>query len=582
MIQDQIKKDLVPVLKKLRIPEDKLEFEHPLDPAHGDYATNIAMRVKKKGFAGSMELASEIVNTWRSMGLPEWLAAVKVAKPGFINITLSQKALSNQLYELLKAKDKYGRLQPKKEQVMVEFAHPNTHKLFHIGHLRNISLGESISRLLEAQGIKVHRTNYQGDVGLHIAKVLWFLAKSTRKTPRTLEGKIKFLADAYVRGNRAYNKGGSSKKQIEEINQKLYAKDPELTKLWRQTKKWSLEYFDQTYKRVGTTFDRLYFESEVAEPGKEMVMKNLKKGVFEKSQGAMIFPGEKFGLHNRVFVTKQGLATYEAKDLGLAQLQFSKFDIDRVLHVVGPEQKGYFEVLFKVLEKVLPKTKGRQFHIMYGWVRLKEGKMASRAGNVIEGNWLLDEVKKEILKILKSQRSYKKAEKEAISETVAVAAVKYSLLKFSSTREIAFDIKESINIEGDSGPYLQYTYARAQSVLRKGQEKNLAASFEDWQFDQEEEIALLRTLYKFPEVVADAASSYSPNLVCSFLFDLAQKYNLFYNRHRILEPSSGSNKQSTPSSAKSVRESRLALTAATAQILKNGLNLLGIGVLERM
>lgn len=582
MIQDQIKKDLLPVLKKLKISEKKLTFEHPLDPSHGDYATNIAMRVKKKGFAGGVELASEIVNTWRSMGLPEWLAAVRVAQPGFINIKLTTKALSNLLLEALKQKDKYGYAKPKKEAVMVEFAHPNTHKLFHIGHLRNISLGESISRLLEAQGIKVYRTNYQGDVGLHIAKVLWFLAKSTRKTPRTLEGKIKFLADAYVRGNRAYEKGSTSKKQIEEVNQKLYAKGPELTKLWQETKKWSLTYFDQIYARLDTSFDRFYFESEVAQRGKEMVMNHLKKGVFEKSEGAIIFPGEKYGLHNRVFVTQKGLPTYEAKDLGLAELEFSKFDIQRLLHVVGPEQKGYFEVLFKVLEQVLPKTKGKQFHIMYGWVRLKEGKMASREGSVVEANWLIDRVKAEILKILKDQRAYKKAEKEEIAEKVAVGAVKYSLLKQSLTREIAFDIKESINVEGDSGPYLQYTYARAKSVLRKAEEKDLAKSHEDWQFDQEEEVALLRTLYKFPEVVQDAASSFSPNLICSFLFDLAQKYNLFYNRLRILEPVSSSNKQSTPSSAKSVRESRLALTSATSQILKNGLNLLGIEVLERM
>jgi len=582
---EKIEKDFIPVLRKLKIPEDKLEFEHPLEASHGDYATNIAMRVKKKGFSSPVQLAQEIVNTWRRMGLPPWLSSVSVAKPGFINIKLTTQTLSSQVAKVLKEKESYGRGKAKKEKIMVEFAHPNTHKLFHIGHLRNIILGEAISRLLEFKGREVVRANYQGDVGLHIAKVLWGLKGIRRRIPRSLKAKIELLADCYVRGNKAYERTERSRKQIEDLNQKLYAKDPEILELWEKTKKWSLDYFDQIYKRLNIFFDRFYFESEVAEKGKKMVLEGLKKGIFEKSEGAIIFPGERYGLHNRVFITQKGLATYEAKDLALADLQFSEFSPDKIIHIVGPEQKGYFEVLFKALERVLPKTKNKEKHLLYGWVRLREGKMASREGSVVEAGWLLDQVKEEILKILKNQRSYKKKEKEKIAETVAVAAVKYSLLKYSVGRDIVFDIEESVNLEGDSGCYLLYTYARSRSVLRKAgvSTNTLLTSKKSWQFRESEEISLLRTLYRFPEVVFEASQIFNPGLLCSFLFDLAQKYNLFYNRLSILKPLPDvSDNQLASQSAKVVRQSRLALTAACAQIIKNGLELLGIEALERM
>jgi len=563
MISQQIKKDLGKVCQKLKINPSKLFLEHPADSQHGDYATNIALRCWQKEYHSPFDLAAKIVNTWRSEGLPAYLAKIEVAKPGFINLWLERDFLISQIDEVIKKK--YLRATAKeKKGIMVEFAHPNTHKQFHIGHLRNICLGEAICRLLEASGKPVCRVNYQGDVGLHVAKCLWGLLRFKKPNPRSLGQKIELLGKAYIKGHRAYEEDSKAKTEIEKLNLQIYNQDKEIMKLWKETRSWSLEYFDQIYQRLGAKFDRLYFESQVAKEGKKIVLQNLKKKIFQKSEGAVIFPGEKYGLHNRVFINQKGLPTYEAKDIALAKKQFADFSPLKILHVVGPEQKGYFEVVFKALEKVFPKTTNKEFHLIYGWVRLKNGKMSSRTGEVVLGEWLLSEVKKIL------NRQFKMAEK--IAEKVAIGAIKYSLLKFSPQSEIVFDINESINLEGDSGPYLQYTYARCQSVLAKSEidlkksELNLSHPY-----PKPEEQAILRTVYKFPEVVQQAGEKFSPNLICSFLFDLAQKYNVFYNKHSILKADN-----------KELIRFRLFLTLAVSQVIKTGLNLLGIEAPEKM
>lgn len=556
MICEQIQKDLTAVLKKLRIDPVKLVLEHPAEINHGDYSTNIALTSWQKDYSSTFDLATKIVNEWRSSGLPEYLAKIEIAQPGFINLWLSQDYLISQLSQVIEKKDKAKT--KSKKCLMVEFAHPNTHKQFHIGHLRNICLGEAVCRLLQVNGEAVCRVNYQGDVGLHVAKCLWGLLKFKKATPRSLSGKIELLGKAYVRGNKAYEQDEKAKTEIEVINQKIYQQDKEIMSLWKETRSWSLDYFNQIYQRVGTKFDRFYFESQIAEKGRQIVLEGLKKKIFQKSEGAIIFPGERYGLHNRVFLNQKGLPTYEAKDLGLAKKQMADFNPEKILHVVGPEQKGYFEVVFKALEKIDPKFKDKEYHLAYGWVRLKNGKMSSRTGQVVLGEWLLDEVKKRL------KKTYQMS--EVLAEKVAVGAVKYSMLKFSSQSEIVFDIDESINLEGDSGPYLQYTYARCQSVLVKsGKEiKDLQADFAHLHL-KPEETSLLRTLYQFEEVIKEAGQKFATNSICRFLFDLAQKYNLFYNRHSILN-----------ADGQKMVQFRLFLTLTVGRTIKNGLDLLGI------
>lgn len=612
--KEKIFSALKSALKELGFSGVEPRLEHPVDENHGDYASNVAMEAfskakserQKAKWKNPLELAGVIAQILNSKFKIQSVERIEVAPPGFINFWLSKEAFGKELEQALKDGECYGGGDSKLgKKVIVEFAHPNTHKLFHIGHSRNIALGESISRLSESQQTKVTRANYQGDIGLHIAKALWGIKKLGFKRPKTLDEKVRFLARAYVKGNGGYEGDEGDRKEIEEVNKKLYEGDEELIKLWKETREWSLEYFDRIYKRVDTHFDRLYFESEAAEPGRKLVLDNLSK-IFKKDQRAIIFPGEDYGLHNRVFINSRGLPTYEAKDLGLAQLQLEEFSPEKIIHVVGPEQKGYFEVVFKAIEMVFPELLGKEHHLMYGWVRLKEGKMSSRRGEVVEGEWLLDEAKRRL------QAKYEMP--EDVAEKVAVGAVKYSMLRLHPASEIAFDIDESIRLDGDSGPYLQYTHARCRSVLQKVTRNSLTRdSLEKEQVTtlrvnelQPEELALLRHFYKFPEIVQEAAEKFSPNLLCNFLFELAQRYNTFYNKHRILESGisnleSGEktkilNSPPAPklrwagkfpacagaSAGRQIQSFRLALTAVTGNILKTGLNLLGIDAPEKM
>jgi len=366
------------------------------------------------------------------------------------------------------------------------------------------------------------------------------------------------LGKAYATGAAAYEEDEAVKSEINDLNKKIYSKeDEEINKLYEETRKWSLDYFARIYERVYTKFDRLYFESECAENGKQIALTALKKGILVKSEGATIFPGTKFGLHDRVFITGQETPTYEAKEVELARLQFEEYDPDTVLHIVGPEQSGYFQVIFKALELISPEMKDREVHIPYGWVRLKEGKMSSRAGNVVLGESLLGDAKDSIKKSFDT--------KDETAEEIAVGAVKYSFLKNGLNQDIAFDLKESISLEGNSGPYLQYTVARINSILAKSVGKkpdNPTEKIED------EELLLLRSLSRFSEIIGAAAKNYSPNLLCTYLYDLAQKFNTFYNKYRILDSDNP--------------EFKLKLTLGVGQVLKNGLNLLGIRAPERM
>jgi len=610
--------------------------------SHGDYTSTVALSLAKALKKNPISIAEEIKNriaayqsavvqkqpdhstdqsdhnisiTPQLKSVLQAIEKVEVVKPGYINIWLTASVLSTRLSEVLKNPDSFGTVQTiEKRTIMVEFAHPNTHKAFHIGHLRNIATGEAIVRLLESQGKKIVRVNYQGDVGMHIAKCLYGIlqnpelkkqienyASSEARSSQTASSngnhmsvQLGLIGKAYANGSKAYEGDETAKKQIGLINKQIYEwvelkkKQKEILKqvqddrvleigqLYDQTRQWSLDYFEGIYKRVGSHFDRYYFESEMVEKGKQLVADGLKRGIFEESDGAIIFPGKKIGLHNRVFVTGEDNVTYEGKDLGLAPVQFSEYQPDLIIHVVGPEQAGYFQVVFAALAQMFPDTRGKEFHLIYGWVKLKHGKMSSRSGNVVLGEWLIDTAKAEIYKILSNSKSnYSESDQELIAEKCAMAAVKYSFLRVSTQQEISFDIDASVNFEGDSGPYLLYSYARARSVLRKASMSLMRIDIKNVSLNTEEREILRRLMY-FPEIVNEAAQGYAPSLICNYLFELAQSFNLFYAKHSIL----GADQKSEISIEQ--KKFRLELTSATAQILKKGLYLLGIDVLEKM
>jgi len=570
-IKQQLVGEIKKAVEELGLSDVNPAVEYPSDPKHGDYSTNVAMVGAKKLGKNPMKLAKEISRQLEKRNQDSGLfEKVEVIKPGFVNFLIT----NDTLVDSLSGSDKTEKLNTflSGKKIMVEFAHPNTHKAFHIGHLRNITTGETVIRLMEAAGAQVVRVNYQGDVGMHIAKALYGLLQISnfkfQNSKLSLEEKVDFLGKAYAAGSKAYEENPEAKKEIGQINKKIYAKDPSILELYKTTRQWSLDYFETIYKRVGSRFERYYFESEVFEKGKENVLEGLQKGIFEKSDGAIIFPGKKFGLHDRVFITGEGNPTYEGKEMGLGPLQFKEHNPDLIVHVVGPEQAGYFQVVFEALAQLFPETRGRERHLAYGWVKLKHGKMSSRSGDVVLGEWLIDEAKKEIYNILQKNTSdYTEEEREEIAEKVAIAAVKYSFLRVSTQQEIAFDIEESVSFDGNSGPYIQYVYARTQSVLTKFKSQNSKVK-SDWKFEnfklEQEERELLRLLSKFDEIVTEAAVRFAPNILATYLFELSQAFNLFYQKCPILK------------AEETERGFRLFLTAKTGEVIKNGLSLLGI------
>lgn len=329
-----------------------------------------------------------------------------------------------------------------------------------------------------------------------------------------------------------------------------------------------MDYFEQIYAKLGTKFDLYYFESEAGEKGQKVVQELLQKGVFKNSEGAIIFPGEKYGLHNRVFINSMGLPTYETKELGLAKTKYVQFPYDISLIITANEINEYFKVLVKAMSFIYPDLAEKTIHLGHGMLRLKSGKMSSRTGQVISAESLINETIGVVKEKVQSaeERKIKVLDDESL-EKIAIGAIKYSMLKQGIGKDIVFDFDQSLSLEGNSGPYLQYTYARARSVIRKSEDKQVSEIVIDEL--NKEELSVLRWIYRFPEVVKEATKSCAPNTVCNFLFELAQRFNTFYNAHQIL----GDHPDAS---------FRLTLTQATAQVIKNGLYLLGIEVVERM
>ncbi|OHA71624.1 MAG: arginine--tRNA ligase [Candidatus Wildermuthbacteria bacterium RIFCSPLOWO2_01_FULL_47_18] len=559
---------------------ERVVLEHPANSEHGDYSTNIALVLAKKLNKDPREVAEEILSKVKSQK-SKVFDSVQVAGPGFINFFLSQNYLMGEMGEVQKKKEKYGTsVSSKGKKVMVEFTDPNPFKEFHIGHLYSNIVGESLSRVFESQGALVKRANYQGDVGMHVAKAVWGMKKKMEAdklslaglAKKSLEERVKFLGQSYALGADAFERDESAKKEIGELNRKIFALDKEIKELYLKGRKWSLDYFEKIYKRLGTKFNYYYFESKVGKVGLETVKEGLKKGIFEESQGAVIFPGEKYGLHSRVFINSQGLPTYEAKELGLAPTKYKDFKYDTSVIVTGNEIIGYFKVLIQALKLLSPEIGNKTFHVSHGMVRLPEGKMSSRTGKILAGDELIDQVQGKVLERMKTSGSeVPQKEWEKAAEKIALAAIKYSLLRVTPGKDIIFDIDTSLSLEGDSGPYLQYTYARAKSILRKAKLSDTKfPKLRETKFEKEE-MDVLRYIYKFPEVAAEAARLFSPNMVAQFAVELAQKYNVFYNVLPVLQAETKESKQF-----------RLALTSAVAQLLQNSLHLLGISTLERM
>ena len=574
MIKEIIIENIKKALKNLGIESENIILEHPTDMKMGDYSTNVAMAYAKQLSTNPKELAEKIKSEIQKE-LPKEISKIEVAGAGFINFYLPHDFFVSSIKEILKQKEDWGKNElVKGKKIMVEYTQPNPFKPFHIGHLMSNAIGESISRIVEFSGAKTVRANYQGDVGLHVAKAIYGILKANSYDQINFSESgsptlgASWIGKLYARGSDAYENDESAKEEINIINKKIYDKtDEEINKIYKRGREVTLAAFDEIYATLGTKFDHLFFESDMAPIGQKIVEENIGK-VFEKSEGAIVFKAENYDpkLHTRVFITSMGIPLYETKEVGLTVTKFEKENPDISIITTAIEQGEYMKVVQKAVSLIHPDYESRMKHITHGMMRFASGKMSSRKGNVITGESLINDAKLLVLEKMKD-RELSDEEKVQIAQIVGVSALKYSILKSSLGSDIVFDFEKSISFEGDSGPYLQYTAVRANAVLKKAEPEGLCAGYKDI---PNEITTLEKTLYQFPEVVARSYTLLEPHHIATYLTELASAFNTFYANTQIVN-------KTDP-----YANYRVALVEAFHQTMKNGLYLLGIKTPEKM
>jgi len=488
-------------------------------------------------------------------------------KGPYLNFFIKKEKLTELiLKKIQKEKENYGSKKNNKKTYIVEYFHANTHKGVHIGHIRNISIGETLCRVLEKTGHKVIRVNYQGDIGPHVAKCLWGYINLKQKEPKTKKGI--WLGKIYALANKRSIKNKKIEEEIRQINNKIYQRDKTILKIWKKTRQDCLKDFEDFYKDFGVKFSRLYFESEVEDLGKQIVMDLLKKGTVKKSEGAIIMDLEKYKLGIYVLLTKDNNALYHSKDLGLAELKQKEFKFDKSIHVTGAEQKLYFQQIFKTFEITHSKIAGKSLHLPYGLVMLPEGKMSSRTGTMILFEDLKDKMFKATEKEIKNRN--KKLSKEEIAvrtKKIAYSAIKFSMLNKDNNKDLIFDWNTALSFEGETGPYIQYSYARIQSILKKAK---IFPQINYKLLNNLLEFKLIKQLSLFPSIIQKASQDLKPNLIANYIFSLSKTFNEYYHAYNILREK------------QEIKNARLALISSIATIIKISLNLLGIEVLDQM
>jgi arginyl-tRNA synthetase len=536
--------------------EVRIDLTRP-DEQFGDFATNVALQLSKQVGKNPREIADALAGKLRS-NLAEQLRDVTVAGPGFLNLKLTDAALVTGL-SIEPAKTMQDKV------VLAEYSDPNPFKPLHAGHLYTTLVGDTLARLVEHAGAKVTRLNYGGDVGLHVAKSMWAIVRQLGESPEKLSeiaeaDRPAWLGERYVEGNNSYEDDETAKAEIVAINKRVYQlqsegdHDSPLAQMYWTCRQWSYDYFRVLYDQLRVVpFDRYIPESEVTQLGVQTVQAQLAKGVFEPSDGAVIFDGEKHGLHKRVFINSEGLPTYETKDVGLSLTKWNDYHFDESIIITANEQMQYMQVVIAAISQFAPEPAQRTHHLTHGVVKLQGGvKMSSRKGNVVTA-----------LEILAAAREAGAESGTNPSEDTILAAVKYAFAKNRIGGDIAYDPKESIALEGNSGPYLQYAHARARSILAKAD----AVTSELTELEAGER-SLLRKITEYTEVFDKAVAELMPHHICTYLYELAQTFNSFYENNRVIDDS----RQAV----------RLVLVKHYADTLKNGLNLLGITAPERM
>ena len=526
----EIRVELKKIIKDLYDLNFDPDFSPSPDNIDADYSSNAPLKLAKELHKSPMEIASE---------LKEHFDNVEISSPGFLNFTLSDTyyhekiiGLSENFAENVSSDEYSGKT------VICEFSDPNPFKVLHVGHLYTSIVGDSISRLFEYAGANVIRANFGGDVGLHVAKTMYILQQKPIEN-LTIED----VAKCYVEGTAAYEDDKEAHAEITELNKKIYQinqnneHDTDLAKLYWSGRELSYEYFKEFYARIGVKFDKFYPESTVAGLGLEKVKEELGKGVYEMSDGAVIFNGEKFGLHTRVFINKEGVPTYETKDVGLIFAKWEDYHFDKSVVITGSEQLDYMKVVLKSVEQYAPNLVEKTSHLTHGLVKLPGNvKMSSRKGNFLKAVDVLDMVHEEL-----------KAEYNSVDDIVAIAATKYAFLKYKMGGHIIFDPHESVKMTGNSGPYLLYS--------------------ETYEYDTYEK-NLVKKILEYKDTLKEAVKEMAPHKVASYLYELAQDFSRFYEHC----PVAGSDKEAE----------RTVFVKVYLDTLIHGLDILGINIPEKM
>ncbi|HAO62967.1 MAG: arginine--tRNA ligase [Sodaliphilus sp.] len=511
---------------------------------------------------------------------------------GFLNITIKPSFWTSVL-QSVEATENFG-FKPVTDDsrlVMIEYSSPNTNKPLHLGHVRNNLLGFSLAKIMEANGNKVVKTNIVNDRGIHICKsMLAWLKWGNGITPEKAGKKGDHLiGDFYVAFDKHYKEelqqlmdGGMTKEEAE-ANSTLMKEartmlkkwedgDEEVRSLWRTMNEWVYAGFDETYARMGVSFDKIYYESNTYLEGKEKVLEGLEKGIFYRKDDNSVWADlTADGLDQKLLLRTDGTSVYMTQDIGTAKLRFQDYPIDQMIYVVGNEQNYHFQVLSLLLDKLGFSWGKDLIHFSYGMVELPNGKMKSREGTVVDADELMDEMIATARKMSEGRlKGVPEEEMDDVYRIIGLGALKYFILKVDPRKNMLFNPQESIDFNGNTGPFVQYTYARIRSVLRKSDEADAATDITAYE-PNEKEIEIIQRIADFPSVVSEAGRTYSPALIANYVFELAKGYNQFYHDYSILKEENGV-----------ARAFRLHLSRTVADIIRRGFSLLGVEVPERM
>ena len=567
--------------------------------------SSIVPQTTKKEFEGNLTI---VVFPWvkaarkspEAVGteIGDWLVANEPAVnrfnviKGFLNIVIEPTYFTSMLRHIEETPD-YGfkKADADSQLVMVEYSSPNTNKPLHLGHIRNNLLGYSLAQILKACGNRVVKTNIVNDRGIHICKSMLAWRKwgegatpeSTGKKGDHLIGDFYVLFDKHYKAElkELMDKGMTQEEaekasplmlEAREMLRRWEQKDPEIRSLWEMMNNWVYAGFDETYKQLGVDFDKIYYESNTYLEGKDKVLEGLEKGImYRKDDGSVWADLTDAGLDHKLLLRSDGTSVYMTQDIGTAKLRYQDYPIDKMIYVVGNEQNYHFQVLSLLLDRLGFKWGKDLVHFSYGMVELPEGKMKSREGTVVDADDLMDEMIQGAREVSaeRGKGDFTPEEASEIARIVGMGALKYFLLKVDPRKNMTFNPKESIDFNGNTGPFIQYTYARIRSVLRKAAEAGYTATGYDMVEPNEKEISLIQHLADFPATVAEAGRIYSPALIANYVYDLVKEYNQF--DYTILNE---------PDAA--VRALRLALSQCVAGVVRSGMSLLGIEVPERM